>query len=521
MSVGTRIKRKVYHDSVRLMRVSEEIAKLPGVQRAVAIMATEANKRFLADGGLLDDAAEGAGAEDLLIAVEGTDRAAVEAALDRAEALLGEAARPSAAPSLAPRARTIDGAVALLGGAEIALISVPGEFAALAAAQALDAGLHVLLFSDHVAVEEERDLKETARRRGLLVMGPGAGTAIINGVALAFANVVRRGPVGVVAGSGTGLQELTVLLHRAGSGVSHAIGTGGRDLTVEVGGLTTRSGLELLAADPSTRAIVLLSKPPQRAVADAVLGLARDCGKPVVVCFLGGEAPTVRGANLAFARTIEEAAVLALEALGEVGAARSLAASAAMLEGLAAAARDRLGPGQRFVRGLYSGGSLCDEALLILRAGGLGPVLSNAGDDPSLRLPDPWRSQGHTVVDLGEEDFTQGRPHPMIDPRLRCERLVAEAADPETAVILLDVVLGYGAHDDPAGPLAAAMAEAQAAATADGRHIAFVAHVCGTDLDPQGLAHQEETLRRAGAVVVPTNAQAARLAGRIAMGRLS
>jgi FdrA protein len=530
VSIRTHLKSGVYQDSVRLMRLSEELGGLPGVRRATVAMGTDANRRNLAESGMLTGPIADARADDLMIAVDAADDATAEAALARAEELLAHAARPrgTTATGEQPARHSIAAVVTELGGAEVGVISVAGEFAALEAAHALDAGLHVLLFSDNVSIEDERDLKLAAVAKRRLLMGPGAGTAILDGVALGFANRVRRGPIGVVAGSGTGLQEVTCLVHRGGSGISQAIGTGGRDLTVAIGGLMTRLGLELLAGDPETEVIVLLSKPPQRAVADEVLAVARACGKPVVVGFLGGEPTTVQGDNLSFAATLEEAALRALKAL-DGRETDPFAAAPGALEASAAAEAARLAPGARYIRGLYSGGSLCDESLLVLRSWPEtpsmplsaipGPVRSNAGGDPSLLLADAWRSEGHTLVDLGEEEFTRGRPHPMIDLRIRQERLLAEAADPETAVILLDVVIGFGSHDDPAGGLAPIIAQARAAAAADGRYLPVVAHVCGTELDPQDLQRQEATLRSAGVLVTPTNAQAARLAGLIVAGR--
>lgn len=529
MSIRTHLKPGVYQDSVRLMRLSEELARLPGVVRATVAMGTDANRRTLAESGMLTGSIADARAEDLMITIDAADDATAEGAVERAEAFLAQASRPGRTTDggLA-HGRSIRSAVTELGGAEVAVISVAGEFATLEAAHALEAGLHVLLFSDNVSVEDERDLKLAAVGRRRLLMGPGAGTAILDGVALAFANRVRRGPIGVVAGSGTGLQEVTVLVHRGGSGISQAIGTGGRDLTAAVGGLTTRLGLELLAADPETKVIVLVSKPPERAVADEVLALARATGKPVVVGFLGGEPTTVQGDNLTFASTLEEAALRALQEL-DGGVTDPFAAAPGALEATAATEAARLAPGARFIRGLYSGGSLCDESLLILRTWPetpewplspvRGPIRSNAGGDPTLLLADAWRSEGHTLVDLGEEEFTRGRPHPMIDNRVRQDRLLVEAADPETAVILLDVVIGYGSHDDPAGALVPMITHAREAAAAGGRYVAFVAHVCGTELDPQDLQRQEATLRAAGVLVAPTNAQAARLAGLIVAGR--
>ena len=522
MSVATRLKAATYQDSVRLMRVSSELSDLPGVVRATVAMGTDANRRMLAESNMLIGEIADARADDLMIAVEAEDAETAETAIASAEAALTRASRPDpnldGSGGVARRARSVARAAVSLGGAEVAVVSVAGEFAALEAAHALEADLNVLLFSDNVSIEDERDLKQAAVARRRLMMGPGAGTAILDGIALGFANHVRRGPIGVIAGSGTGLQEVTVLVHRAGSGISQAIGTGGRDLTEAIGGLTTRFGLELLAEDPDTRVIVLLSKPPQRAVADGILALAGDCGKPVIVAFLGGEPPSVARENLIFAGTLEMASLLAIQALdGDM--ADPFASAPGALETAAAAEAARLAPEARFIRGLYSGGSLCHESLLILRAAGIGPVRSNAGGDPTLLLADAWHSEGHSLVDLGEEEFTRGRPHPMIDPRVRQERVLAEAADRATAVILLDIVLGYGSNADPSGTLIPTLNAAREAAAAESRSISVVAHVCGTELDPQVLERQEAALRAAGVLVASTNAQAARLAGLIVANR--
>jgi succinyl-CoA synthetase alpha subunit len=374
----------------------------------------------------------------------------------------------------------------------------------------------VFLFSDNVSLEEELALKRLAASKGLLMMGPGCGTAVINGIALAFANVLKRGPVGVVGASGTGLQELTTLVDRGGAGVSQAIGVGGRDLSETIGGIMMLQGIAMLADDPSTEVIALISKPPAAAVADRILAAARASGKPIIVNFLGGSRAGIAD-GVCFTTTIEDAAEAVLRQVH--GDTRSYyALDAAELRWLVDGERQRLKAGQRYLRGLFSGGSLCDEAMDILTHQ-LGGIHSNIPLAPELALEDAWRSTGHCCVDMGEEEFTRGRPHPMIDPRLRQERILKEAQDSEVAVILLDVVIGYGAHDDPAGALGATIRAAKASAVAHGRYLSVVAHVCGTAQDPQGLEQQERTLREAGALVLPTNAQAAQVAAAIADSR--
>jgi succinyl-CoA synthetase alpha subunit len=359
----------------------------------------------------------------------------------------------------------------------LALVSVPGEYAAAEAAKALARGLHVMLFSDNVAVDDEVALKRDASARGLLVMGPDCGTAIIDGVPLAFANVVRRGPIGCVAASGTGLQQVTTLVDRLGLGVSQAIGTGGRDLSEAVGGITMLDGLKLLAADRDTRVIVLISKPPAPAVAERVIAAAARAPKPVVVNFIGAT-PAARGKNLHFARTLEDAARAAVA----LARGRKPAKGAPM---------PRSAETRRRVCGLFSGGTFCYEAELILGA------------------------DGHELIDLGDDQYTRGRPHPMIDHRLRNDRIVAAAKDPGVAVILLDIVLGYGAHPDPAAEMASALRAARKA----NRRVAFVGSVCGTQADPQGLARQEAALRKEGVLLAPSNAAAARMAAKLLAGR--
>jgi FdrA protein len=502
------VKPNTYQDSVRLMRLSQAVSDLAGVKQAFVAMGTDANKRVLEEVGLLTDEVRQAGVNDIFVVVDAVTTAAAQAAIEQVDRLLLES-QSSASPGGAesPRPKTQEQARRRLAGANLALISVPGAYAALEAAKALHAGLHVFLFSDNVSRDDEVALKELAVSKGLLMMGPGCGTAVINGVALAFANVLKRGPVGIVGASGTGLQELTSLIDRGGVGISQAIGVGGRDLSEAIGGLMMLQGIAMLAGDPQTQVIALISKPPHPSVAPKMLAAARATGKPVIVNFLGGSETGLQD-GLRFTGTIEQTAQAVLrQVIGEGRSDDALAA--ADVERQVASERIRLRPGQRYLRGLFSGGSLCDEAMLLLQAQ-LGGIYSNIALAPEWALADAWRSRGHCCVDLGEEEFTRGRPHPMIDPRLRQERLLREADDPDVAVILLDVVIGYGAHADPAGVLGQAIVTAKARAAAAGRYLSVVAHVCGTAQDPQGLAGQEDKLRAAGVVVFPTNAQAAR-----------
>jgi FdrA protein len=493
----------LYRDSVSLMELSAALGKLPGVEQASAVMATPGNLDFLRAAGLLDGMVA-ARPNDLLVAVRGKSNAALEAALAAALSALDKQP-PTAAPGSVAEMplRSLQMALARHSAANLALISVPGDYAAAEATKALRLGLNVMLFSDNVPLEDEIALKRYARERSLLVMGPDCGTAIIDGVPLGFANAVRRGAVGIVGASGTGTQQVSCLVHRLGAGVSHAIGTGGRDLHQEVGGITMLQGLERLARDVDTKVIVLVSKPPAPGVAREVVQAARRAGKSVVINFIGAP-PEAPGENLFVARTLEDAANAAV-------ALSKGQRPSTKIEGEVNAPPVRLKTDQRYIRGLFSGGTFCYEASSII-----GEAWSNAPVDKAWRIKDVWKSQANTLIDLGEDEFTRGRPHPMIDQRLRNERILQEAADPHVAVILLDVVLGFGAHADPASEIVPAIARAQAAAREKGRAIAFVASVCGTDEDPQGLEKQEAALREAGVLLEASNARAARLAAAIA-----
>jgi FdrA protein len=504
------IKRSEYHDSVTLMLAARELGKLPGVQDAAVMMATEANQGLMKNAGLLTPEAAAAGPNDLVIAVavaEG-ESATAEQALAAAEKLLSQPQAGGGTTSGGSyRPKTLLAALKANPAANFAVISVAGRYAAAEAWEALRHGLHVLLFSDNVTLEDEAALKRYAVEHGLLLMGPGAGTAIINGVALGFANVLPSGPVGLVSAAGTGLQEVSTLLARRGVGISQGLGTGGRDLKAEVGGLMFLAGLKALQADPATQVIVLVSKPPAAAVAQQMLAQAAQSAKPTVVCFLGGDFSGFKLAEtIRVARTLEEAADLAVQLVtGQAPAAGGQWSDEQPEAGPFA-------PSQRALRALFSGGTLCYEAQVIWREALKAPVWSNAPLDHAQQMPDSTVSQGHCAIDLGEEEFTVGRPHPMIDNDLRIRRMLQEAKDPETAVLVLDVVLGYGAHPDPAAELGPAIRQAKELAQAAGRDLPVIVSVTGTEQDPQGYSRQAAALRAAGAEVCYSNAAAARSA---------
>jgi FdrA protein len=506
-----RITPDTYVDSVLLMSATRAMLASPGVDWAAAVMGTPANVDALLQEGFDKAELDGTGANDLTLAVRAGSTGGAEGALTAAAAALESAADRPERASPQRRPASLAQALSVLSGANLAIISVPGPFAALEAHKAIAAGLNVLLFSDNVSVADEVDLKAHAAERGVLVMGPGAGTAMLGGVGLGFANVVRHATpqddgtgraVGIVAAAGTGAQEAMTLLDRAGAEVSHVIGVGGRDLSEAVGGATTRPAIAAFEADPHTAAILLVSKPPAPSVAASVLGAGAV--KPTVAVLVGLEKDVPVGEGIRLARTIDEGVALVAAGLGlpPTGHPSGQVEAAEVAGG-------RLGPGRSAVRGLFSGGTLCSESMAVV-ARRLGPVYSNVPLEPAWGLPAP--PGAHRFLDLGEEEYTRGRPHPMIDPGSRPELILEEAADPATAVILLDVVLGYGSHPDPAGAIAAACSDV--AGMPDGP--VLVAYVLGTDADPQDYEAQRAHLAEAGCFLAPTGARAALVAAAIA-----
>ena len=514
MSIQAKIKTSAYYDSVTLMVAARQLLKFPGVEDAAIVMGTQSNKDILKQNNLYSAEMDAATPNDLVIAVRMPGGA--DAALVEAENLLNKKTESTAGAN-AYQPKTIRSAIKTQPNSNLAIISVAGRYAAGEAWEALHQGLHVLLFSDNVSLQDEIALKKYAAQNGLLLMGPGAGTAILNGVGLGFANALPRGPVGIVSAAGTGLQEVSTLLAKHGVGITQGIGTGGRDLKKEVGGIMMLQGLLALQADAETRVIVLISKPPAEEVARKLLDQAHLSKKPTVICFLGQSLPQVKGQKIHSASTLEEAALQAARLAGAdlPPEAEWFNKRQKEISRQAGQLRTCLKPGQKYLRGLFSGGTLCYEAQVIWSELLKKPVLSNAPLEESHKMPDSTKSQGHCAVDLGEEEFTVGRPHPMIDNDLRMRRMIQEGRDPETAVILLDVVIGYGAHPDPASELGQAARQVIQLAAREGRQLILVASVTGTEQDPQCLSRTTKTLEGAGITVCESNAAAAQLTAAI------
>ena len=512
--IKTVIKANNYMDSIFLMKASKEIMKVEGVKDAVVVMGSDMNKTVLADFGGLTEAAQAATPNDLIISVESDDESAADKAMEAVVALMsakerGEEQKQEKVYTSFPQA------LEAVQDANLAMISLPGEFAAMEAKYALNHGMHVFIFSD-LTVEEECMLKKLGEEKDLLVMGPGAGTAVIDGVSIGLMSKVRRGRIGIVAASGSGLQEVAILIHQAGHGISQAIGTGGRDLSAQVGGSMMLRSMELLKNDPDTDVIVLVSKPPHPDTMKKIFEKAKEIEKPVVIFFLGGDPEAIRSCGAYAPATLEEAAVMACAlAAGEKPVITDYVSDSK--EAVREADRQekaKLAPGQKYLRGLFCGGTHSEEAVTLLQDF-VPDMHSNINFGKVDLLENRHVSLENTLVDMGDEEFTRGRPHPVMDPTILVDRLMQEGTDPEVGVILFDIILGHGVHEDPVGCIEQTIREINELNKNAGRYISFVASVCGTDLDPQNMAQQCARLEALGVHVLPSNSKAALFAGMI------
>lgn len=501
-----KILKNSYFDSVTLMSTTVSIKKDLDLAELVMFMGTEMNKDMIKSVGLYHLEMDHAEPNDLIIACTLNH----ENSLWSDEVIKRLSSRKQTSSQKERSLTTIHQAKEHFD-TNIAVISVPGIYAAHEAFKALEEDMHVMLFSDNVSIEDEVALKKLGNEKDLLVMGPDCGTAIINGKGLCFANQVNRGTIGLVAASGTGLQEVTVIIDRFNGGITQAIGVGGRDLTEQVGGIMMLKGIDALDHDPETKVIVLISKPPHQRVYEAIINRIKHVSKPVVVCFIDAKSDVIMD-GVHFVSTLTDAAIKALSLSG-LSTPNLTALDTNTMKAIQVQ-RNRIKPNQHYIKGLFCGGTLTAEALSVLRPY-LGNLTSNVAKKTEEKMKNPLISHGHNLVDLGDDIFTQGKPHPMIEPQIRNERIFMEAKLPETAVILLDFELGIGSHEDPIGVTLPTIHEAQKIAEKEGRNIAFVAYVCGTDKDYQGLASAEQRLMDAGVILGKTNAHAAIIAAHL------
>ncbi len=510
MASGFVIRKNQYYDSVFLMGINKILSEAPGVEQTTVLIGTEANKRLLADIGVADPEIDAADPNDLIVAVIAESTAVVEDVINGFD----ETLKAMVARSPVSNIRTLEAGISHRPDANLAVFSIPGEYVADEARKALESGLNVFIFSSNVPLEEELELKQIGKANSLLVMGPDCGTSIIRGLGIGFTNAVRRGTIGVLGPSGTGLQEFTSQVHNSGGGISHAIGTGGNDLSDRIGGLTTLAAMQVLEADPQTEVIAIIAKPPGAKTLASLVGQAKRFTKPLIGCFLGtGKESARKYEPIQWSYTIDDAVELALRAVHVVPK------EAAELEAgwgrkLVEAARAGWSTEQKYLRGVFAGGTFCYQAQQILRDAGI-PIYSNSPIEFDFKLEDPDISCAHTMVDMGDEHYTSGKPHPMIDGTERAKRIVAEAEDPSVAILLLDFIFGHNASNDPVGELMEALQQAKAVRTEAGGELTIVASVCGTREDLQDIDLQIKMLKECGAFVFHSNARAAAFCRRL------
>jgi succinyl-CoA synthetase alpha subunit len=510
MTIKGIIKQGEYFDSVTLMLVSKEINARKGIIDSGVVMGTKENRAILQASGLLLPEFEHTSDTDLLIAIKAEDGRVLDLLVKELDSIFNSI-RKKKGGTKTFNPRSFDGAIKAMPDANLSLISVAGKYAAQEAMHALKKGLHVMIFSDNVSVEDELKLKTYASKKGLLVMGPDCGTAIINGVPLAFANVVNKGNIGIVAASGTGLQETSCIISNSGAGISQAIGTGGRDVKKEIGGIMFLDALRALKNDPQTEVILLVSKPPHESVLEKIAAEIKSITKPVVGIFIGADPEIIKKAGAIPATTLEMAALTAVF----LSQGKNTDDVKARLEERNQQIRIQANEMAKtlkgkYLRGLFSGGTLCDETQLILKEH-LGYVNSNTPLHPDFRLQDAWKPTGHAIIDLGDDDFTVGRPHPMIDYSLRNKKIIDEAGNQDVAVLLLDVVLGYGSNMHPEEELVPNFFKAKKMKP----ELHIICSITGTDKDPQNKANVKTALENAGALVMPSNAAASELCAQI------
>jgi FdrA protein len=519
MKITGFVKKGEYYDSISIMLIAKQLEAIDLVIDSAVVMGTDENKSVLTSSGLSVKEFEQAGEMDLIISFKTENDSDAEKVILKLNELLTAKKKESSDSTINPSG--IEEALKVVPGANLALISVAGRYAGDVAMKSLEKGLNVMLFSDNVSIEKEIELKKYAKEKNLLVMGPDCGTAIINGVPLAFANVVNRGDIGIVGASGTGLQEVSCIISNSGCGVSQAIGTGGRDVKKDVGGIMFLEALKALAEDESTKVILLISKPPAKEVIGKIVSAVNGIKKPIVSVFLGASPELLKGSGINSAPTLEMGAKLAAafskgENIAEIN--DSILKRESEIMKTAAAEAAKLSAGQKYLRGLFSGGTFCDEAQL-LAAGKLKDIYSNTPVANVAKLINTLQSEKHTIIDLGDDEFTVGKPHPMIDFSTRNKKFVSEAEDPETAVILFDLVLGYGSNMTPLADIIPALKEVKETAAGQKRYLPVICSVIGTDLDPQNRSAVISALKAEGIIVMESNAAASKLAVSIASCR--
>lgn len=510
------IKPNFYRDSLQLMKISDKVRRISsGISEASVIMATPTNKGILIRLGFQPSVIQEAKESDIIIAVRAQNQDSLNLAIQKANEMLESPEKISAGKEDQSKLPDLESGLNMMPDANLVLLSIPGEHVKDISLKLIERGIHQQIFSDHVPIEDELEIKEQAMKNGVLILGPGAGTSIINGKGIGFSNVVKEGPIGVVAAAGTGLQEVITLLDHCGIGVKHGLGVGGSDPKEKIGGLMMLECIRLLEKDPDIEVIGIVSKPPSPSIQQKIIEhISQDAKKKYVLAFIGGQElqHDQNGERIIQVGSLTSAVLALAKHVGKeqfMKARAKIRISQNDLLNTLEKEWIKLRDGQKYIRALYTGGTFTYEAQVILNGILPGPIYSNAPILNIKEMASSLTSEANSIVDLGEEEFTQGRPHPMIDPTIRKLRILEEANDPEVGVLLMDFVLGYGSHPDPVGAALREIKEAKEIAARDGRYLSVISHVCGATGDPQGYENSIDKLRSAGSVVLPTNAIAA------------
>jgi FdrA protein len=506
------IRQNFYRDSLQLLKISDNIKRQSGIQEAAVIMGTSTNKQILVKLGFPEDKIKQATESDSIVAVKAQDKRSLDAVLRKLDNLLEGIDRVSVSDQ-GRQTLDLDSALISMPDANLALISVPGEHVKDISLRLITAGIHQQIFSDHVPISDELTIKKSASKNGILILGPGSGTSIINGKGIGFSNVLKTGPVGIVAAAGTGLQEVSTLLDRSEIGIKHGLGVGGNDPKDEIGGIMMIESIKALEDSKDIKIIDVVSKPPSSQVKDKITKYIADKGKKdYVLTFMGTAERTayhVKTRKVMEVNTLTSSVLAVAKQLGTSNfkkAIDEIYVPSKTLRKILEKEWLKLDKSQKYIRALFTGGTFTYETQVILNGIPLKDIYSNVPIGNTQALPSSSKSQMNSVIDLGEEEFTEGRAHPMIDPTIRRLRLTEESMDPKVAVILLDFVLGYGANSDPVGAIINEIRNAKANAERQGRYLSIVAHLCGTKKDPQNYESSMKLLKKSDVVVMPTNA---------------
>ena len=496
------IKKNFFRDSVQMMQFSQQLKDEQGVIDAAIVMSTVLNKNTLKNMNLLTEDGISATENDTLISINCQDENSLSNAIQKAEQLL---------TSISAKAKneftSLASALDTFSDANIASLSIPGQFVKEMATELINKQLNLFVFSDHVPLEDEIYLKNLALENNVLFMGPEAGTSILNGTVFGFGNRVRKGSIGIIGASGTGIQESSTMIDLFGEGISHGIGVGGRDLRNDIGGMMTMKAMEIFENDPNTKAVLLVSKPVDNYIRNKIINKINNFSKKnYVLCLIGDNENSVDTAKIKFSKSIQMSVLKILKLLDDNVYKKTKDVVRNQINDsikLSESLSKDLNEGQKFIRGFFAGGTLCYESKIILEQM-IGKIYSNLSSDDEYSIKGNVSSKENTLIDFGEEEFTSARPHPIIDPLLRRNRILEDANDPNVGVIIIDIICGINAAKNTMAFHAETIKKAIEIAREQGRKLSVFTYICGTENDVS--KNELKLLADSGAKLFTSNA---------------